>query len=79
MQAVKAAAISIDNINFQINKINKPLINFKTMISEKYYNFLDIFSKKALDIVAKHFKYNSKIRLLEKHKNFGYNPLRRIL
>lgn len=68
--------MSTDIINFQINKANKPSTDSKIVVSKKYHNFFDVFSKKALDIVTKYSKYNHKIRLLEEHKSFSYSLLR---
>lgn len=62
-----------------MNKANKLPINPKIMVLEEYYDFLDIFSKKTLNTVTKHSKYNHRIRLLERYKNFGHSPLCRML
>ena len=76
LQEIEAAVVSTDNINFQINKTDKPLTDPETVVPEKYHDFLDVFSKESLDTVAKHSKYDHKIRLLKRHKNFGHSPLR---
>lgn len=45
---MKLAAASTNNINFQMSKAEKLLINSKIMVPKKYYNFCDIISKKGL-------------------------------
>ena len=40
----------------------------KTVVSKKYYEFLDIFSKKASDTLLPHSKYNHQICLLEEYR-----------
>ena len=76
LQEIELAAVSANNINFQMNKTDKPPTDSKTKVPEEYHDFLDVFSKKALDTVAEHFKYDHRIRLLEKHKNLSHSPLR---
>ena len=39
------------------------------MVLECYHDFLDVFSKEALDKVFPHFKYDYKIKLLEEDKD----------
>lgn len=50
----------------------------KTVISEKYYDLLNIFSKKNLDTLFSHRKYNHKIIFEEKQKH-GHVPIHKIL
>ena len=69
------AAVSADNINFQMNKTDKAPTDPKIVVPEEYHDFLDVFSKEASDTVAEHSKYDHKIRLLERHKNLGHSPL----
>ena len=45
-------------------------------VLEKYHKFLDVFSKKASDILSKHSKYDHRIRFLESYKDHGNSPLR---
>ena len=58
-----------------MNKTDKLLTNSKIIISNKYYNFLDIFSKEASDTIAAYSKYNHKTWLLESYKYFDHSPL----
>lgn len=58
------------DFKYQLNKIKKPVTNFATKILKCYHNFLDVFSKKNLDKVMPHFKYDYKIELLIGGKNY---------
>ena len=40
--------ISKQNIEYQLNKETKPLINLKTIVLKEYHNFLDMFQKMFL-------------------------------
>ena len=51
-------AISMKNIEYQLNKTIKVSTNSKTMVSEEYHKFLDVFSKKASDTLLPHSKYD---------------------
>ena len=58
------------DIEYQLNKAEKLITDLATMIPECYHNFLNIFSKEALDRTLPHSKYNHKIELLEKGKDY---------
>ena len=58
-------AISLRNLEFYIIKKVMPKTNLKFIISKEYYNILDIFLKKNLDILSFYQKYDHKI-ILEK-------------
>ena len=75
LQEIKLAAVSANDINFQMNKTDKLPTDPKTVVSKEYYDFLDMFLKKALDTVTKHSKYDHRIRLLKRHKNLSYSLL----
>ena len=51
-------AILMKDIEYQLNKTAKAPTDPKTMVLEEYYKFLDVFSKKALDMLSPHLKYN---------------------
>lgn len=57
------------NLKFQAAKEAKPETNLKSVISEEYYYFLDVFSKKNSNTLLFHQKYNYKIILEEKQKH----------
>ena len=63
-------AISMQDIEYQLNKETKPLTNPKTVVLEEYHDFLDVFSKDISDTLRLYGKYNHKIELL-KDKDFG--------
>ena len=73
--AIKAIVVSTNDINFQMNKTDKTLTDPKTVISGEYYDFFDVFSKKALNTVAEYSKYDHRIRLLKKYKNLNHSLL----
>ena len=79
MQEVEAAAVSTNNINFQMGKANKPLTDLKIVVPEEYHDFLDVFSKKALDTVTKHSKYDHWIKELKEYKDLDYSFLQDML
>ena len=66
----KIFAISMRDIKYQLNKKTKPLTNPKTVVPEKYHDFLDVFSKDIANTLRPYGKYNHKIELL-KDKNLG--------
>lgn len=61
---VEIFAISMRDINYQLNKDKKPPTNPATRVPECYHNFLNIFSKEASNIMSAHSKHNHVIRLL---------------
>ena len=75
----EVVAILVNNINFQINKIDKLPTDPKTVIPEKNHNSLDVFSKEISNTVTAHSKYNYKIWLLKSHKNYNYSLLHEML
>lgn len=72
------AAMSTDDINFQMSKTDKPSIDLKTVVSKDYHDFLDVFSKKASNTVSAYSQYDHRIRPLKGYKNFGYSSLHEI-
>ena len=68
---VKIFAVSMRDLEYQLNKAEKPIIDPVTVVPECYHEFLDVFSKKALDKVLLHSKYNHKIKPLENDKDYG--------
>ena len=61
----------MQDLEYQLNKAEKPDIDSATKVLECYYDFLDIFSKKTSDKVSPHSKYDHKIELLNRGKNHG--------
>ena len=61
-------AISMRDIEYQLNKKTKLPINPKTIVLEKYHDFQDVFSKDISNTLKPYGKYSHKIKLL-KNKN----------
>ena len=61
----------MQDIEYQLNKTEKPITNPATVVPEYYHNFLNVFLKEALNKVLLHSKYDHKIKLLERGKNYG--------
>ena len=72
---VKICVISIQDIKYQLKKAAKTPTDSKTMVTEDYHKFLDVFSKEALDTLSEHSKYNYRIQFLEGYKNHSNSPL----
>ena len=78
-QKAEIFAISMRDIEYQLNKGTKPPTNPKTVVPAEYHDFLNVFSKEVLDTLRPHGKYDHKIKLL-KDKDFasdlGHSALR---
>ena len=72
---VEIFAISMRNIEYQLEKATKTLTDPKTVVSEEYHEFLDVFSKKASDTLSEHSKYDHRIWFLEGYKDYGNSLL----
>ena len=72
---IEVFAISIQNLKYQLNKTEKLVTDSAIMVPEYYHDFLDVFSKKTLDKILLHLKYDHKIKLLEKGKDYGQMAL----
>lgn len=66
-------AISTKNIRYQLNKMAMTSIDPKIIVSKKYYEFLDVFSKEASDTLSSHSKYDHQIRLLERYRDYSHS------
>ena len=71
----KLNAILMKNIEYQLNKTAKTPTDPKTVVSEEYHEFLDVFLKEASDMLSPHSKYDHQIRLLERYRDHGNSPL----
>ena len=71
----KLNMILMKNIKYQLNKTVKAPTDPKTVVPKEYHKFLDVFSKKALDTLLPHSKYDHQIRLLERYKDHGNSLL----
>ena len=75
-KGVEIFGISMRDLEYQLNKAEKPITNPVTVVPECYHEFLDVFSKEALDIVSLHSKYDHKIKLVNGGKNHSQAALR---
>ena len=67
-------AVSMSDIQYQVEKEVRAEINLRSVVSQEYYNFLNVFSKKDSDTLLLHYKYDHKIYLKEEQKP-DYAPL----
>ena len=65
LKKARVFAIFMKNLEYQVEKEAKSKTNPKTIILEKYQDFLDVFSQKNSDILFSNQKYDHKI-ILEK-------------
>ena len=75
-KGVEIFGISMRDLEYQLNKADKPITNPATVVPECYNEFLDVFSKEASDKVSSHSKYDHKIELVNRGKNHGQAALR---
>ena len=70
-------AISMRDIEYQLNKETKPLTDPKTVVLAEYHDFLDVFSKEVSDTLRPYGKYDHKIELLKDKQlsNLGHSML----
>ena len=66
---VEIFAISMRDIEYQLEKATKTPTDLKIMVLEEYHKFLDVFSKEASDTLSEHSKYDYRIRFLEGYKD----------
>lgn len=71
-------ALSIKHFKYQVAKKARFKINSKSLILEKYHEFLNVFFKNNLDTPPFHQKYNYKIILKEKQK-YSYITIYKML
>ena len=72
---VELFSISLKDIEYQLNKEDRPPTDPKTVVPPDYHEFLDVFSKAASDTLAPHRPYDHRI-ILEGGKDHGHSPLR---
>lgn len=74
LKRAQVLAISMRNLEYQVEKEARPETNPKTIVPEEYHDLLDVFSKKDSDTLPPHQKYYHKIILKEEQKH-GHAPL----
>ena len=72
-QKAEIFAISMQDIEYQLNKGTKPPTNPKTVVSVEYHNFIDVFSKEASNTLSPHTKFDHKIKLLKDAGELGHS------
>ena len=72
---VEIFAISMQNIEYQLNKAKKPATDLATVVLECYHDFLNVFSKEDSDKILLHSKYDHNIKLLQNGKDHGQATL----
>ena len=72
---VEIFAISMQNINYQLDKDKKSPTDPVTRVPECYHNFLDVFSKEASNTVSVYSKHNHVVKLLSE-KDHGQAVMR---
>ena len=77
-QKAEIFAISMRDIEYQLNKGTKPLTDPKTVVPEEYHDFFDVFSKDISDTLRPYGKYDHKIELLKDKElsDLGHSALR---
>jgi hypothetical protein len=63
---VQIFAVFMKDLNIQLKKQkSKKVIDLKSIISAKYHDFLNVFSKKKADVLSSHRKHDHRIELKE--------------
>ena len=62
---VQIFAVFIRDIDIELNKKKKSIIDSKTIVFIEYHDFLNVFSKKKADELLSHRKYNHRIEIVE--------------
>ncbi len=68
LKRAQVFAVSIRNIQYQVEKETRAETNLKSVVPQEYHDFLDVFSKKDSDTPPSHRKYDHKIHLEEDQK-----------
>ena len=77
LKGAQVLAISMRDLEYQVEKKVKPETNPRSVLSEEYHNLLDVFSEKDSDTLSSHRKYDHKI-ILEERQRPGHSPLYKI-
>ena len=75
-KGVEIFGISMRDLEYQLNKAEKPVTDPATVVPECYHEFLDVFLKETSDKVSPHSKYDHKIKLVNGGKDHGQAALR---
>jgi hypothetical protein len=67
---VKIFVVFMKNLKIQLKKQeNNTMIDFKSMMSFEYHDFLNVFFKKKVDILSFHRKHDHRIELEKEHES----------
>jgi TolB-like protein len=67
---VKIFAVFMKNLKIQLKKQNSnKVIDSKSVMSQKYHDFLNVFFKKKADILSSHKKHDHRIELEKDHES----------
>ena len=65
-------ATFVKNIKIKLVKKTKLIIDLKLMISSEYHDFLNVFSKKLVDVLSSHRKHDHTIKLKLEIEELSY-------
>ena len=65
-------ATSLKNIEIELVKKTKSITNLKSVISSEYHDFLNVFSKKLVDVFLSHRKHDYTIELKSEIEKSNY-------
>ncbi len=67
---VKIFAVFLKNLKIQLKKQDSStMIDFKSVMSSEYHDFLDVFFKEKTDILSSHRKHDHCIKLKKNHES----------
>jgi hypothetical protein len=67
---VEIFAVFMKNLKIQLKKQdNSTVIDFKSIVSSEYHDFLDVFFKEKTNILSSHRKHDHRIKLKKNHKS----------
>jgi hypothetical protein len=66
----KIFVVFMKNLKIQLKKQdNSTVTDFKSVMSSKYHDFLDVFFKEKTDILSSHKKHDHRIKLKKNHES----------
>lgn len=72
---VQIFSVTLEDIDFELNKKAKPITDPKSIVPSEYHDILDVFSKEKADELPPHRKYDHKIELLDGEQGPSHAPL----
>ena len=68
-------ATFLKNIEIELAKKTKSITNSKSIVSSEYHDFLNVFSKKLVDVFSLHRKHDHTIKLKSEIEELSYVSL----